>query len=176
MTATSMAVSEIAGKTINPGQMDQYLDTHGGYSGNGLVWGKAAQAAGLSAAKPAGASTPSTSSSTRAARGGRRGLPAPASTAAPTAPTTGSPSPAGARRAASTVYYANDPATGKQITLHTRAASWLGGPKDYKTTGELVTFSGGNPPKPGTAAGAPRRTDGSGHPAAGQERHRASRA
>jgi predicted chitinase len=41
------------------------------------------------------------------------------------------------------VYYANDPATGTQVTLRQVGNRLVGGPKNYKTTGELVTFSGG---------------------------------
>lgn len=49
MTATAMAISKISGKTINPGQLDAYLDSHGGYSGDGLIWDVAARAVGLHA-------------------------------------------------------------------------------------------------------------------------------
>ncbi|HVZ39420.1 MAG TPA: DUF4157 domain-containing protein [Candidatus Kapabacteria bacterium] len=51
MTAMAMAVSAISGKQINPMQKDQYLDTHGGYSGDLIIWEKAAQAGGLHATK-----------------------------------------------------------------------------------------------------------------------------
>lgn len=51
MTATAMAISKISGKPINPGQLDAYLDKHGGYYGDGLVWNTAARARGLSATK-----------------------------------------------------------------------------------------------------------------------------
>jgi len=53
MTATAMAVSKITGKVINPGEMDAWLDKNRGYSGNGLIWGKAAQMGGLGASKVA---------------------------------------------------------------------------------------------------------------------------
>jgi predicted chitinase len=46
------------------------------------------------------------------------------------------------------VYYANDPATGKTITMHVSGGKLVAG--NYKTTGELVVLSGGNP-RPGTA-------------------------
>ncbi|QSQ18836.1 transglycosylase SLT domain-containing protein [Pyxidicoccus parkwayensis] len=145
MTATSMAVSKITGKVINPGEMDKYLDSHGGYSGNGLNWGVAAKAGGLSASKQAwnlntinkqidagrpvvvgvdykagsnGGANGTDHWITITGRGTQNGKP---------------------------VYYANDPATGKEITLQANGSQLSGGPKGYKTTGELVTFSGGNP-------------------------------
>ncbi len=51
MTATAMAVSKITGKVINPGEMDQYLDTHGGYVGNGAHLGQGGADGGLGATK-----------------------------------------------------------------------------------------------------------------------------
>ncbi|MBX5484851.1 MAG: peptidoglycan-binding protein [Myxococcaceae bacterium] len=51
MTATAMAISKISGKTINPAQLDHYLDTHHGYSGDALMWDVAARSVGLHAAK-----------------------------------------------------------------------------------------------------------------------------
>ncbi|MFP2910324.1 transglycosylase SLT domain-containing protein [Pyxidicoccus sp. 3LFB2] len=148
MTATAMAVSKITGKTINPGEMDAYLDKNGGYSGNALNWGSAAKMGGLGAAKSAwnldtinkqidagrpvvvgvdykagsnGGSNGTDHWITITGRGQENGKP---------------------------VYYANDPATGKEITLRANGSQLSGGPSGYKTTGELVTFSGGNP-KPG---------------------------
>jgi hypothetical protein len=145
MTATSMAVSKISGKVINPGEMDQYLDTHGGYSGNALNWDTAARMGGLHASKQAwnlntinkqidagrpvvvgvdykpgsnGGSNGTDHWITITGRGTENGKP---------------------------VYYANDPATGKEITLRPDGGQLKGGPSGYKTTGQLVTFSGGNP-------------------------------
>ncbi|WNG40445.1 transglycosylase SLT domain-containing protein [Archangium violaceum] len=145
MTATAMAISKISGKVINPGELDKYLDKHGGYAGNGLKWDVAAKAAGLSArTQPWSLSTINKQLDagrpvvvgvdykaggngggngtdhwiTITGRGKQNGKP---------------------------VYYANDPATGKQITLGVDGNQLKGGPKGYKTTGELRTFSGGNP-------------------------------
>ncbi|KFE69077.1 LysM peptidoglycan-binding domain-containing protein [Hyalangium minutum] len=150
MTATSMAVSKITGKVINPGEMDQYLDTHGGYAGNGLIWGKAAQMGGLGAAKqswnldtinkqidkgrPVVIGVDYKAGSNGGANGTDHWI-----------TVTGR-----GREGGKNVYYANDPATGKQITLNQVGNRLVGGPKSYKSTGQLVTFSGGNP-NPGTA-------------------------
>ncbi|MBK7865046.1 MAG: LysM peptidoglycan-binding domain-containing protein [Archangiaceae bacterium] len=51
MTATAMAISKISGKPINPGELDAYLDRHGGYDRDNLYWGVAAASRGLSASK-----------------------------------------------------------------------------------------------------------------------------
>ncbi|WP_275424986.1 lytic transglycosylase domain-containing protein [Archangium violaceum] len=57
------------------------------------------------------------------------------------------------------VYHANDPDTGKQITLGVDGNQLKGGPKGYKTTGELRTFSGGNPKPPNKPAQTADRGD-----------------
>ncbi|WP_257461469.1 C39 family peptidase [Archangium lipolyticum] len=59
MTSTAMAISKISGRPINPKELDEYLDTHGGYggdSGNGIMWDVAAQARGLKAKRLSGCS------------------------------------------------------------------------------------------------------------------------
>jgi peptidoglycan hydrolase-like protein with peptidoglycan-binding domain len=148
MVATAMAVSKITGNVINPGEMDAHLDRTGGYSGNALKWGSAAAMGGLGASKAAwnlstinkqidagrpvvvgvdyragsnGGANGTDHWITITGRGTQNGKP---------------------------VYYANDPATGKEITLQVDGNRLKGGPQGYKTTGELVVFSGGNP-KPG---------------------------
>ncbi|WP_164014593.1 transglycosylase SLT domain-containing protein [Pyxidicoccus trucidator] len=148
MTATAMAVSKITGQTINPGEMDAYLDKNGGYSGNALNWGTAAKMGGLSAAKspwnldtinkqidagrPVVVGVDYRAGSNGGANGTDHWI-----TITGRGSENGKP-----------VYYANDPATGKEITLRPDGNRLSGGPSGYKTTGELVTFSGGNP-KPG---------------------------
>lgn len=52
MTSTAMALSKISGRNIDPGTLDRWLDTHGGYVGNGLVWSAAAAMVGRTASKP----------------------------------------------------------------------------------------------------------------------------
>ncbi|WP_224371572.1 glucosaminidase domain-containing protein [Hyalangium versicolor] len=159
MTSTAMAISKISGKPINPGQLDQYLDKNGGYSGDGLNWGVAAKAAGLSAAK-AGWNLDTINKQVDAGRpvvvgvdykaGSNGGANGTDHWIAITGRGTENGKP---------VYYANDPATGGQITLRQDGDRLVGGPKSYKTTGQLVTFSGGNP-KPGNTGVTPPTTSG----------------
>ncbi|MDY7231355.1 glucosaminidase domain-containing protein [Hyalangium rubrum] len=150
MTSTAMAISKITGKVINPGELDQYLDKNGGYSGNGLIWGKAAQMAGLGASKP-GWSFDNINKQIDAGRPVVIGVDYKAGSNGGANGTdhwitvTGRGTQNG-----KPVYYANDPATGKEITLTKDGNRLTGGPQGYKSTGELVTFSGGNP-NPGTA-------------------------
>jgi|GEM_PF-3613549 len=54
VTAMSMAVSAVSGKSIDPSEMDAYLDKHSGYSGDNVYWSKAAQAGGLTAQRYVG--------------------------------------------------------------------------------------------------------------------------
>ena len=49
MTATAMCLSKIAGREIPPDELDQYLDNNGGYSGDLLIWSRAAQYIGKTA-------------------------------------------------------------------------------------------------------------------------------
>jgi predicted chitinase len=152
MTATAMAISKISGKVINPGELDRFLDANGGYVGNGLVWGKAAQMAGMGAAKAAW----NTSTINKQLDVGRpvvigvdykAGSNGGANGTDHWITLTGRGSEGGRP-----VYYANDPATGKQITLRQEGGRLVGG--KYKTTGQLVTFSGGRA-RPGTGGAAP---------------------
>ncbi|HLL05385.1 MAG TPA: LysM peptidoglycan-binding domain-containing protein [Myxococcaceae bacterium] len=152
MTATAMAISKISGKVINPGELDQHLDRNGGYSGNALIWGKAAQMAGMGAAKSAwnfntinkqldvGRPVVIGVNHKPGSNGGANGTDH-------WITLTGR-----GREGGKPVYYANDPATGKQITLRQQGSQLVGG--KYNTTAELVTFSGGRA-RPGTGAAGP---------------------
>jgi LysM repeat protein len=44
ISATAMAVSALSGQTVTPQEMDQHLDTNGGYQGDHVDWGVAAGA------------------------------------------------------------------------------------------------------------------------------------
>jgi predicted chitinase/murein DD-endopeptidase MepM/ murein hydrolase activator NlpD len=163
MTATAMAVSKITGKAINPGQMDAWLDKNGGYSGNGLIWGKAAQMGGLGAAKQAW-NLDTINKQIDAGRPVVVGVDYKAGSNGGANGTDHWITITGrGKEGGKDVYYANDPATGKQITLTNQGGQLVGGPKGYKTTGQLVTFSGGNP-RPGTA---PANGNGGSAPANG---------
>jgi peptidoglycan hydrolase-like protein with peptidoglycan-binding domain len=154
MTSMAMAVSKITGNVLNPGEMDQYLDKNGGYVGNGLVWGKAAQAGGLTASKAA-FNLDTINKQIDAGRpvvigvdykaGSNGGANGTDHWIAVTGRGTQGGKP---------VYYANDPATGKEITLSSQGGRLTGGPSGYKSTGELVVLGGGNP-RPGTAPASP---------------------
>ncbi|WP_224240637.1 glucosaminidase domain-containing protein [Hyalangium gracile] len=162
MTSTAMAISKISGKTINPGQLDQFLDKNGGYSGNALVWDKAAQAAGLHASKP-GWSMDTINKQIDAGRPVVVGVDYKSGSGGGSNGTDHWITVTGrGQEGGKPVYYANDPATGKQITLRQEGNRLVGGPSGYKTTGELVTFSGGNPPRPGTTPSAPTPSQGTG--------------
>ncbi|MDC0712219.1 glucosaminidase domain-containing protein [Stigmatella sp. ncwal1] len=151
MTATAMAVSKISGKTINPGQMDAWLDKNGGYSGNGLNWDKAAQMGGLHASSAAW-NLDTINKQVDAGRPVVVGVDYKAGSNGGANGTDHWIAITGrGQEGGKPVYYANDPATGKQITLSQDGNTLKGGPQGYKTTGQLRTFSGGNPPRPGTS-------------------------
>lgn len=44
MTSMAMALSKLSGQAITPLVLDSFLDAHGGYKGDALVWAKAGQA------------------------------------------------------------------------------------------------------------------------------------
>ncbi|WP_306819200.1 transglycosylase SLT domain-containing protein [Archangium lipolyticum] len=144
MTAAAMAVSKISGKVINPGELDRHLDKNGGYSGNAIIWDKAAKAAGLGASKQAW-SLDKINKQIDAGRPVVVGVDYKAGGDSKTGTDHWITITGRGKQNGKPVYYANDPATGKQITLSADGKQLKGGPKGYKTTGELVTFSGGEP-------------------------------
>jgi GH24 family phage-related lysozyme (muramidase) len=143
MTAVAMALSKISGRTITPAQLDGYLDKNGGYAGDGLVWGQAADIIGAGASKP-GWSLSTINRQLDAGRPVVMGVDYKAGSNGGGNGTdhwitvTGRGTVNG-----QAVYYANDPATGQQITLRQEGNRLVGGPKNYRSTGELVVFSGG---------------------------------
>ncbi|WP_414640798.1 LysM peptidoglycan-binding domain-containing protein [Archangium sp.] len=146
MTSTAMAMSKITGKVINPGELDAYLDKNGGYAGNGLIWGQAAKMGGLGASKP-GWSMDTINKQIDAGRPVVIGVDYKAGS---NGGSNGTDHWVAVTRREGNTYFANDPATGKEISLKLQGGKLVGGPSNYKSTGELVTFSGGNP-RPGTA-------------------------
>jgi len=148
MTSMAMAASKISGKPINPEQMDKYLDTHNGYQGNALKWNVAADAAGLDASKKpwsmdtinkqldAGRPVVVGADWKEGSKGGANGT---------------DHWMALTGREGNT-YFGNDPATGKQVAMQLHSGGGLAGGK-YRTTGELVTFSGGSARPEGFAGG-----------------------
>jgi LysM repeat protein len=142
MTSTAMAISKISGRTINPGELDAYLDRHGGYSGDGLLWDVAAHARGLHANRPAW-SLSTIDANLRAGKpviigvdykpgsnGGANGTDHWITIVGRKVDNSGH------------VYYvANDPMGGKVITLSVTGGRLHGGSRGYRSTGCLVTFS-----------------------------------
>jgi spore coat assembly protein SafA len=143
MTSVAMALSKISGRTITPAELDTHLDRNGGYVGDAIAWGTAAQMVGAGASKP-GWSLNAINRQIDAGRpvvigvdyragsgGGGNGTDH-WITVTGRGTVNGQP-----------VYYANDPATGRQITLTQSGNQLVGGPQNYRSTGELVVFSGG---------------------------------
>jgi LysM repeat protein len=143
MTSVAMAISKISGKPIDPGQLDQYLDTHRGYYGNALVWGTAAAARGLKASK-SGWSLSTIDANLKAGKpvvigvdykagsgGGANGTDHWICVVAKKTDSQGR------------VYYVcHDPAGGKVVNLYASGGKLSGkvGSRTYRSTGELVTF------------------------------------
>jgi len=143
MTATAMAISKISGQPITPGELDRFLDTHQGYSGDGLRWEVAARARGLGVERPAW----SLDTLNRQLDAGRPVV-------------IGIDYKAGSRGGANgtdhwvtvtrrerdaqgnNTYFANDPATGREIRLREQGGR-LVGDNNYRSSGQMVTFTGG---------------------------------
>jgi spore coat assembly protein SafA len=142
MTATAMALSKISGHVITPLQLDAWLDKNGGYSGDGINWSRAAQMAGLGASKP-GWSMSTINAQLDAGRPVVIGVDYHAGSGGGNNGTDHWITVTGRSTAGGqTVYHANDPATGQQITLHLEGGRLVGGERNYRSTGELVVFSG----------------------------------
>jgi LysM repeat protein len=147
MTAAAMAISRTSGRTVTPGQMDQYLDRNRGYSGDALNWDAAARSAGLRASRP-GWSLDSINRSIDAGRpvvvgvdykqGSRGG----ANGTDHWVTITGRQRDQNGR----SVYTANDPATGRQFRFYEQGGRLVSdyqarNGRNYRTTGQQVQFS-----------------------------------
>ena len=147
MTATAMAISKISGQPITPGELDQFLDRHRGYSGDNIRWDEAAAARGLGVAnqpfsinavneqidagRPVvigvdyknGAGTDHWITVTRRERDAQ-GV---------------------------STYYANDPATGQEIRFREQGGRLVQqGGRGYESSGRLISFTGGRTQVPRT--------------------------
>jgi uncharacterized protein (TIGR02594 family) len=157
VTATAMALSKISGRTITPGELDKFMDRNGGYSGNAINWNAAARMIGGSMSSASW----SMSSINRQLDAGRpvvigvdykQGSNGGANGTDHWVTVTGRGTENG--RA---VYYANDPASGKEMkfTLDGNRLVGESGSKTYRSTGELRVISGGGTPAanpPGSAS------------------------
>lgn len=157
MTATAMAISRISGNTVNPGELDRYLDANGGYSGNGLNWDVAARSQGLTANRPAW----SMDTINRNLDQGRPVVAGVDYKAGSNGGANGTDHWVTISRRerdaqGNSVYVGVDPANGREFRMREQGGRLVGesGGKTYRTTGELRTFSGGNP----TPAGETRPT------------------
>jgi len=137
MTSMAMAISKIAGRVITPLVLNQYLQSHDGYSGNAIYWDVAAGIAGLDADKP-GWSLATIDSHLAAGRPVVVGIDYHAGSGGGAA---GTDHWIAITAKTGTSYAANDPADGRVITLAPSGGGQLAGPKNYRTVGELVVVS-----------------------------------
>jgi len=166
MTATAMAISRISGNTVSPGELDRYLDSHGGYSGNGLNWDVAARSQGLTANRPAW----SMDTINRNLDQGRPVVMGVDYKAGSNGGANGTDHWVTITRRerdaqGNSVYVGVDPANGREFRMREQGGRLVGesGGKSYRTTGELRTFSGGAPrpasePRPGASPTGPSPT------------------
>jgi hypothetical protein len=150
MTSVAMALSKLSGKTITPGVLDAFLDSKAGYAGNSLKWGVAGQVTPepISVTKTTTWNLDTINAELAAGRpvvlgvdyksGGSGGSLGTDHWVCLTRMQKGDPD----------VYFANDPATGKEISLLRRKDGTLllkateaeSQTKLYKSSGEFVTF------------------------------------
>lgn len=147
MTSTAMAISKISGRPINPKELDEYLDTHGGYggkSGNGIMWDVAAQARGLKAKRQSSCTLVSIDKELAADRPVVAGVHYKAGSAGGGNGTdhwvtiTGKYTEGGQIR-----YSAHDPATGEKFTFKVEGNNLRANDdalNNYVTTGEICAF------------------------------------
>ncbi|MBL8957882.1 MAG: LysM peptidoglycan-binding domain-containing protein, partial [Myxococcaceae bacterium] len=143
MTATAMAISKISGQPITPGELDQYLDTHRGYSGNALRWDVAASARGLGVERPAW----NLDTINRQLDQNRPVVIGIDNRAGSNGGANGTDHWVTVTRRerdaqGNSTYFANDPATGREIRLREQGGR-LVGDNNYRSSGQLITFTGG---------------------------------
>lgn len=156
MTSMAMAVSKLSGQTVTPQVLDAYLDAHGGYKGDALVWSKAGQAvqpslqvkkhnqwdlAAIDTSLAEGRPVVLAVDYKPGASGGSLGTD---HWVCLTRRDSADPS----------LYYANDPATGEEIAFRMQKEGSLRqvptrprqAIKGYRTSGEFVTLGHGGAP------------------------------
>ncbi len=176
MTATAMAASQISGRQIDPGQLDAALDRNGGYTRNSLNWDRAAAQYGLGVQQqdirnPAGMTAVNAQLDAGrpvvlgvdykpGSRGGANGTDHWITLTGRTRDAQGN-----------SVYTANDPNGGRQITLREQNGRLVEqnpppGRAAYQSAGPARTFTGGSsaagdrydPPATAPGATAPGAT------------------
>lgn len=164
MTATAMAISRISGQTVTPGELDQYLDTHHGYSGNALRWDVAAGRAGLGVQRPAW-NLDTVNRQLDAGRPVVMGVDYRPGSNGGANGTDHWVTLTRRERDAQGVstYFANDPASGREIAFREQGGRLVSDTRGYRSSGQIVTFTGGQStaPRPDPAvtgdATTPRR-------------------
>lgn len=138
MTSTAMALSKISGTVINPAELDAHLDANKGYQGDALVWDKAAKMVGLSASKP-GWNMDTINNQIDAGRPVVIGVDYKAGSTG----NNGTDHWITLTRREGNTYFANDPATGKEISFTLKDGKLIGDAAfHYKSSGEMVVFQG----------------------------------
>lgn len=140
VSAMAMALSGATGREINPGQLDEYLDRHHGYSGsNDINWATAGQAAGVRTQRVSKISIADIEKSLAAKRPVPLGVDYKRDTKTDHWITITS---VGIDPQGRKVFLANDPATGGVVRLYPNKQgglnSYAGGMGDYRSTGDAV--------------------------------------
>ncbi|WP_434384694.1 C39 family peptidase [Melittangium boletus] len=151
MTSVAMAISKISGQAINPGELDEYLDSHAGYSvsssgvqGNGLKWNVAAKSRGLSASRWSSCQLSMIDKELSAGRPVVAGVDYKAGSDGGANGTDHWVTIVGkSQKGAESLYSAHDPATGAAFTFKAQGNQLvaLDAINKYKTTGEVCTFT-----------------------------------
>jgi peptidoglycan hydrolase-like protein with peptidoglycan-binding domain len=143
ITSMAMAISKIARRIVTPGDVDQWIDTHGGYGGSGgdsiRDWNVIAQIAGLGAQRLDGLNLGAINAQLDSGRPVVVGV---------DKNNNGSTDHwiALTRRGTeggSPVYYANDPAPGTSIKLRLQGTQLVGISNSYRSTGSYTLITGG---------------------------------
>ena len=139
MTATAMAISKTSGKTINPLELDDYLDQHAGYAGNDIKWDVAAKARGLRADRKKNCLLDTVDKELAANRPVVTGVDYKGSSGVDHWVTL-----TGRYKNGSSIHYtAHDPATGKKFTFKKEGNKLRAGDdahEEYVTTGDFCLF------------------------------------
>ncbi len=140
LTSTAMVLSKLSGRKIDPGELDRYLDRNHGYAGDAIEWSTAARMIGGSAAAP-GWSFGTVDANLKAGRPVVIGIDHKPGSGGGSNGTDHWITLVGkVQEHGKTFYIANDPLTGTRIRLEQRDGR-LFGPRNYKSTGQLRTFS-----------------------------------
>jgi LysM repeat protein len=140
VTSTAMVLSKLSGRIVTPAELDAYLDKSRGYSGNSIVWSVAARYVGTTYS---GTEQLSLSSLDRRLAAGKPVVISVAYSANSNARDHWIAVTAKAAERGTTVYYANDPASGRPMTLTVRNGKLVGtGHRAFYSSGAMRFFGG----------------------------------